>query len=89
MSDLQITITLPEELVERARSVGVQLDVQGEQIIALLDAQIRKREAAQNFRRIGEQLQALPSELKPTPEEIEAEIRAYWAEKAAPDSDEY
>jgi len=79
MSDMSITITVPEDLVNRAKAVGVPLDTQSDQIIALLEAQIRKREAAQRLNEIAEQLQALPPDLKPTPEEIEAEIQAYWA----------
>ncbi len=85
MSSFTITIEIPEELVERAKKVGVQLEANVEPILALLEDEVRRREAGQRLREIGEQLQALPPELKPTPEEIEAEIRAYWAEKSAKD----
>lgn len=86
MSDVEITIRLPEELVERAKAAGVEIEEQTEQIAALLEKQIRRSEAAQRLREIAAELQSLPPELKPTPEEIEAEIRAYWAEKSAHDN---
>jgi hypothetical protein len=73
MSEIEITLKLPSELVERARAVGVQLE-----------AQIRRLEAARRLQEIAEQLQSLPPELKPTPEEIEGEIRDYRTEKAKP-----
>jgi hypothetical protein len=85
VSDIEITIKLPEELVERAKAVGIQIEEQTEQIAAVLETQIRRREAAYRLTKIAEELQSLPPELKPTPEEIEAEIRAYWAEKSAPE----
>ena len=80
MSDIQITIELPEELIERARSVGLDLENQRDEIISLLEAQVRRREAAAQLSEIGVQLQALPPEMKPTPEDIEAEIREHRAE---------
>jgi hypothetical protein len=81
-----ITIEVPQELVERAKAVGVQFEKQPEQIIALLESQIEKREAAQHLRKIGEALQSLPPILKPSSQEIEAEIHQYWAEKSADDT---
>ena len=75
MSDVEITIRLPEALVERARAVGIEIEGQTEQIAAVLEAHIRRREAGQRLSRIAEELQSLPPELKPTPEEIDAEIR--------------
>jgi predicted nucleotidyltransferase len=81
MSNFTITIELPEELVERAKQVGIELSDQSAEFIAVLEAQIKRREAGERLRKIGEQLQALPPELKPSLEEIEAEIRAYRAEQ--------
>lgn len=80
MSDLTITIELPEALVERARSVGMQLETQTDQIITMLEAQIRRREAAKRLTDIAQQLQSLPPDLKPSPQDIEKEIRAHWAD---------
>ena len=81
MSNVEITIQLPEELLQRAKNVGVELESQTDQIVELLEAQIWKREAAQSLRQIARQIDALPAESKPTPEEIQAEIQAYWAEQ--------
>jgi hypothetical protein len=88
MADIEIVIKLPQELVERAKAVGVQIEAQSEQIAAVIEAQIRRREAAQQLRQVAEQLHSLPDELKPTADEIDAEIRAYRAEKAAKDNGE-
>ena len=82
MSDVRIMIELPEALVERAKAVGLQLAAQQNQIIALLEAQICRREAVQRITAIAAQLQSLPPELKPTSEEIEAEIQAHWDESS-------
>jgi len=83
MSDVKITIELPEALVERARTVGMSIEDQTERIVELLEAEIRKKEAGQRLRDIMDQIDALPDEIKPTPDEIEAEINAYRAEQAA------
>lgn len=88
MSDAQITINLPQELVERARLVGIEIEDQTEPFIELLEAEITRREAGKTLFEIADQLQSLPPELKPTPEEIEAEIRAYWAEAINPQDSE-
>jgi hypothetical protein len=85
VSNLTITIELPEELVERAKKIGLELDSQSEQVVALIEAQIQKRESAMRFSEIGRRLQALSANLKLTPEEIEAEIRAYRAENSVAD----
>lgn len=79
MSSVILTTEVPEALVERARAVGVPLDAQSLEFIELLEAKIRRQEAFQHLDTIAEKLQSLPAELKPTPEEISAEIRAYWA----------
>jgi hypothetical protein len=77
-----VTLELLDELIERAKSVGIELESQTNQIIALLDAQIRRRAAAHALQDVARQLQALPAQLKPTQDKIDAEIRAYWAEQA-------
>jgi Txe/YoeB family toxin of Txe-Axe toxin-antitoxin module len=81
MSDIQIIIRLPEELVERAQAVGILLEDQTGDIVSLLEAQIQKREAGKRLRDLIDQIDKLPDEIKPTPEDIEAEIRAYHTEK--------
>jgi post-segregation antitoxin (ccd killing protein) len=87
MSEAQITISLPYELVKRARSVGIEIEDHTELFIELLEAEIKRRETGKWFLEIADQLQSLSSLSKPTQEEIEAEIRACWAEKALQDSE--
>jgi hypothetical protein len=82
MNTVQVMIELPEELIERARTVGLQIETQTDQIVALLEVQISRQQAVMEIRETARQLQSLPPELKPTPEEIEAEIKAYWAENS-------
>ncbi|MCC6615620.1 MAG: hypothetical protein IT320_19260 [Anaerolineae bacterium] len=74
----RVVLELPDELIERAKSVGMELQDHSEQIIALLDAQIRRREAAQFVAKTSRLLQAVPDDIKPTLDEIDAEIRGYW-----------
>jgi hypothetical protein len=80
MSDVEITIRLPEALVKRAKAAGVEIEAQ--QIIAVLEQEIRRAEAGRSVLTLMDKIDALPDNVKPTPEEIEAEIRAYRAEKA-------
>lgn len=86
MSDVEITIKLPEKLVERAKAVGIEIEGQREQIAAILETLIRKLEAGQRLRETMATIDSLPDNIKPTPEEIDAEIRAYRAEKTANNS---
>ena len=79
MSDVEITIRLPEELVERAQEVGLQIEEQSAPFIALLEGEIKRREAAKHLLEIADKLSALPDEMKPTDEEISEARRAYWA----------
>ncbi len=87
MSDVEITLRLPEELVMRAKEAGLQIDsvieTVTDDVIAALEKQIRREIAAKNMLTTIAQLNQLPDELKPTLEEIEEEIRAYRAEKKA------
>lgn len=82
MDGVKVTFELPAELVERAKAVGLEIEAEQEKLIELIEAQIRRREAAADLRALSSELQSLPAEKKPTAEEIAAEIRAYWAEKA-------
>ena len=83
MDSVKVTYELPAELVERAKELGIDVENQTNWVIDLVEKQIRKAEAMREFTRIAEALSSLPDEMKPTPEEIQEEIRAYWAEKAA------
>ena len=83
MADVEITIRLPEELVERAREVGIQIDKVTPDLIEMIERRIERQAALKRLLRIAEELDQLPPEEKPTPEEIDAEIRAYRAEQAA------
>lgn len=85
MSDVEITIKLPEELVERARTEGVQIDNVTEDVIDLLEKRIERKAALRHLLDLADQIDRLPNELKPTPEEIEAEIHASRAERTDPD----
>lgn len=79
MSDVEITIKLPQEVVARAQAAGIQIESQTERIVAmLLEAEIKRREAGQRLNETMNRLWALDD--KPTPEEIEEEIRAARAE---------
>ena len=82
MADVEITIRLPEELVERMKAVGLNVEDELGPIAAeVLEKEISRRETASNLLEITEQLDTLPDEMKPSPEEIDAEIKAYRAEK--------
>lgn len=80
MSDIEITLKLPEALVKRAAAVGLAVET----VFSpdLLEQEIARREAGQYLLDVAEKLQALPAELKPTEEEIKAAIQDFWAEKA-------
>jgi hypothetical protein len=80
MSNVKITFELPEELVERAKAVGLQIDDQTESFIALLEDEIERREAGQRLLEIADKLRALPDEMKPTTDEIDETVKSYWAE---------
>jgi hypothetical protein len=45
MNTVQVMIELPEELIERARTLGLQIETQTDQIVALLEAQISRQQA--------------------------------------------
>ncbi len=83
MSDLEITLKLPENVIQRARALGIDVEGQADQFTAVLEKEIRLKEAGQRMRDLVAEIDALPDDIKPTPEEIDAEIRAYRAEKRA------
>lgn len=79
MNVVEVTIKLPEDLIERAKATGIAIEDETEQFIALLETQIERRNAGKRLRDTMDQLWALAD--KPTPEEIDAEIRTYRQEK--------
>jgi hypothetical protein len=82
MSNVEITLKLPESLVRRAYAAGVRIEKQQELLIALLESQIRRQEAAKRLLSMAEQLSALPDDVKPTPDKIALARRAYWDTKS-------
>jgi hypothetical protein len=83
MSDIEITIRLPEMLLERARAVGLVIEDQVDTIAEAVEKEILRREAAKRLLEIAAKLDTLPDELKPSPEEIVAAVRQARAEIAA------
>jgi post-segregation antitoxin (ccd killing protein) len=83
MSAVKIVIELPEELVERAKAVGLNIENQSDAIAEAVEKEVRRREASRNLLEIAEQLRAIPDELKPTQEEIDEAVRQARAEIAA------
>ncbi|MCL4252474.1 MAG: hypothetical protein KJ043_01690 [Anaerolineae bacterium] len=75
----QITLTLPDDLAQQARNLGL---LENDQLTALIEAEIvRKRQhAAQKLLEIVDRIQSV--EPRMTQEEIDAEIEAYYAEKS-------
>lgn len=69
MSDIQIAIQLPKELVERAKAAGIEIESMTPDFITLLEARLKRKESWQNLIHMAEQLQG-----SLTPEEIEAEL---------------
>lgn len=83
MTDVPVTFQLPKELVERAIAAGVRFESQTNWVIDALEVAIRRQEAGRRLLEVAEQLSALPDDAKPTLEEIDEEIRAYWQQKSA------
>jgi hypothetical protein len=77
MDTIQITLTLPESLAERAKELGVLSDAE---ITRLIQAEVKRQEAKARLRSNLQKLRAVEPPI--TPEEIEAEIHAYRQEKA-------
>jgi hypothetical protein len=75
MTTVDVTLSLPEELVEQAKSAGVLTD---ERVAALLEAEIKRQINAQRFQATLRQLRSVEPSV--TQEEIDDEIEAYHAE---------
>jgi 2-hydroxychromene-2-carboxylate isomerase len=75
MATVDITLNLPEELVEQAKSAGVLTD---ERVAALLEAEIKRQTHAQRFQATLRQLRAAEPLLMQ--KEIDDEIDAHHAE---------
>jgi len=75
MTTVDVTLSLPEELVEQAKSAGVLTD---ERVAALLEAEIKRQINARRFQATLQQLRAVDPSL--TQEEIDDEIEAYHDE---------
>jgi len=78
MDTTEVILNLPADLVERAREAGI---LENSRITRLLEAELQREIAVT---RLFNNLAKLRSVEPPlTPEEIDTEIRAYRAEKAA------
>ena len=82
MSDVQIAIQLPEELVERAKAAGLEIASITSDFIALLEERLKRREGWQELINATEKLQG-----SLTAEEIEAELASAKAERIASAND--
>jgi hypothetical protein len=80
MSDVEVTIRLPGELVERARASGVEIEQVTPDIVALIQKRIERKEAWQRLENAAKLLEG-----SSTPDEIEAELAAAKAERIARD----
>jgi hypothetical protein len=78
MSDVQIAIQLPEELVERIKAAGLEIESITPDFIALLEERLKRRENWQELINTAEKLKG-----SLTAEEIEAELAAAKAERIA------
>jgi len=85
MSDLVLTIRVPETLIARANAAGIeinaQLEAQTNKLLQTLEDEVRRAEASQTLLAFMRAAAELPDYDKPSPEEIDAEIRAYYAER--------
>lgn len=80
MSDLEITIRLPEELVRRAKLAGIDIESATPELIDLIERRIRRKEAAQSLSKLADELSG-----GLTLEEIEAELAAAKEDRIAQD----
>jgi hypothetical protein len=78
MSDVEIAIQLPEELVERAKLAGLEIASITPDFVALLEERLKHREGWQKLIHAAENLQG-----SLTAEEIETELAAAKAERIA------
>lgn len=77
MNMVDVTLHLPEELVNRAEAAGVLTD---ERIATLIEMEIERQFHVERFAETVRQLRAVEPSL--TEEDVEAEIQAYRAEKS-------
>jgi hypothetical protein len=84
MSDVELVLKIPEELANDARAIGL---LTNEHIVSLLQSEVEREklrdEALRQMRDTAAQLKTLEPHL--TPDEIEAEIRAYRTEQQSPE----
>jgi hypothetical protein len=80
MTDLAITLKLPDDLIERMNAAEVRLDVDSitAEVIALLERRIARKRAWAEINEMASQLRG-----SLTPEEIEAELLAAKMERIA------
>jgi hypothetical protein len=81
MTDVEITIKLPEALVEDAARAGIAIEQRADIFIQAVSEAIRRQRARAELRAIGEKLQDLPDAMKPTQAEIDEAIEDYWSKK--------
>jgi hypothetical protein len=80
MSEIEITIRLPQELVEEARAAGIEIEDATPDIVALIEKRIERKEAWQNLIDMSRHLEG-----SLTQEEIEAELAAAKTEHVPSD----
>lgn len=78
MSDIEVTIRLPEELVDRVKAAELEIESITDDVIALLEKRLARKQAWQEMVDIAKRLQG-----SLTPEEIEAELQADKSEHRA------
>jgi hypothetical protein len=82
ITNVSFSTALPLEFIERARAAGLNVETLGpDQVFELLETYVLRLEAGQRLGKIAEKLQSGPLESRITPEEIDEEIRAFWAER--------
>ncbi|MCC7206633.1 MAG: hypothetical protein IT323_04965 [Anaerolineae bacterium] len=79
MSDVTITIRLPEELIERARAAGVTEADQAALLAEAVEREIVRRETAAALRQLAERM-SLSEGKRPTPEQVNEALRAIRAD---------
>ncbi len=81
MSNIEITIKLPEELARKARTFDLLTDAKISELLqAELDRQAKRQKQLRTFLNTADQLAA--ADPKVTPEEISAEIEAARREQS-------
>ncbi|MHB8625610.1 MAG: hypothetical protein ACYDBJ_04470 [Aggregatilineales bacterium] len=83
MSDVAITIKLPQSLVEQAKVVGLNIEAETDMWVGAVEKEIRRSEAGKRLREIAEKMHELPDEGKPTEEEIVQMVKRARRELAA------